>query len=98
MMRRSIGIALIVMIAGATALYSSRSIPYQIVDIYICDSDGAIAPLTAKAAVSRKELYTVSGCKCEGVDRGLRGEVTRTPCEAPRNQVFMCTCVGKAGY
>jgi hypothetical protein len=40
---------------------------YQMVDIYVCgDWDPAMAELSAKVKVSRKELLTVSYCTCIG--------------------------------
>ena len=42
------------------------SVQYQIVDIYICEEGAVLAELSAKAIVSRKELYRASYCDCEG--------------------------------
>jgi|GEM_PF-1652152 len=83
---------------------------YQIVDIFICDSGMVMAEISAKSIVSRKELYRASYCTCEGVDSSLKNLVQKGTwknqgyefqygmCEAPRNRVFRCVCVGQNTY
>lgn len=83
---------------------------YQIVDVFICDSGMTMAETSAKSIVSRKELYRASYCTCEGVDSSLKNLVQKGTwkykgyefhygsCEAPRNRVFRCVCVGQNHY
>lgn len=90
----------------AGALYGE----YQIVDVYICDSGLVMAEISAKSIVSRKELYRASYCSCEGVDPSMKNlvkkgtwkhggfEMQYGSCEAPKNRVFHCVCVGKNHY
>lgn len=92
--------------AAGGALYGE----YQIADVYICESGLVMAEISAKSIVSRKELYRASYCNCEGVDPSLKNlvkkgkwkrqgyEVEYGSCEAPRNRVFHCVCVGKNHY
>ncbi len=90
----------------AGALYGG----YQIADIYVCDSGMVMAEISAKSIVSRKELYRASYCSCEGVDPVMKKEVQKGTwkregyeveygsCEAPRDRVFHCVCVGQNEY
>jgi len=83
---------------------------YQIADIYICEEGMVLAELSAKSIVSRKELYRASYCSCEGVDPSLKTEVQKGvwkkmgieikygACEAPKDRVFHCVCVGQDHY
>lgn len=95
-MKRISILLLFLILAGAlTALYSSS---VQIVDVFVCEQGLKIAETTAKARVSRRELYTVSYCTCQGVDKSLQSEVKDMECKPPRNYVYSCVCVGKNYY
>lgn len=71
---------------------------YQFAEIYVCDDEQVMAELAAKAAISRKELYIVSYCSCQGVDKSLKTLVKKSTCNPPKDSVYICRCVGKANY
>jgi hypothetical protein len=76
-------------------LYSAN---FQHAEIYVCDSEQFTAELSAKAAISRKELYIVSYCTCQGVDKSLKTLAKKDSCTTDRNNVYICRCIGKANY
>ncbi len=82
----------------AGILYGASKAQYQMVDVYICGSSPMMAELIAKTTVSRKDLYTVSYCTCTGLTPEMKSEVTRTPCEFPKDNVYTCSCIGKNHY
>ncbi len=72
----------------------------QIVDIYVCSQGLLSAELEAKAKVSRKEIYVVGYCQCQGVDNDLVKEVRnyKNECDLSKHMVYSCMCVGKSNY
>lgn len=80
----------------SVVLYSKTRM--QLVNVYICESTLIMAELSAKVAVNRKELISVSYCKCEGIHPSMKSEVKNMNCEAPKNNVYLCVCSGKYGY
>ncbi len=86
------------MLLMTAVLYGAAKAQYQIVDVYICEQSPMMAEMTAKVTVSRKDLYTVSYCTCLGLNPGMKSEVTRVPCEPPKDRVYTCTCIGKNHY
>lgn len=78
--------------------YSAGRGQSQLVDIYVCEEGIMQAELTAKVKVSRKELCSVSYCKCEGTDPSLVSEVRGMSCKPPEDNIYSCVCVGRAGY
>ncbi len=70
----------------------------QIVNVYVCEETLFMAELTAKVTVSRKELYSVSYCECQGIHPSMKSEVKKMNCEPPKNNVYTCICAGKASY
>lgn len=70
----------------------------QVVDVMVCDVGLDSAKLSAKAKVSRKLLYSVSYCVCEGLDSSFKNEVTKGECGGEKSGVYACTCVGQGGY
>jgi hypothetical protein len=95
---RRILLAVLLLFSSSIAFALYRANFYQVVEIYVCDSNSIVAETTAKTAISRKELYSVSYCTCEGMDKEMKSEVTKTPCDPPRDFVFSCICVGKSRY
>jgi hypothetical protein len=89
--------AAVVLCMAALGVEGSRK-NIQVVDLYVCDAGIIAAELHAKASVSRKELYVVSHCTCEGVNSDMKKAVKTSSCEAPRNNVYSCICVGKSTY
>jgi hypothetical protein len=79
-------------------VYGAKRSLYQIAYTYVCEDDAAMAELTAKVKVNRKELLTVSYCTCEGVSQGKRDSVANMKCEPPKDTVFSCSCIGKNNY
>jgi len=79
----------------ATAIFSK--VAYQIVDVYVCQTGRDMANLQAKASVSRKELYRVSYCTCQGVSSNLKVKVKDNSCKTNK-QVYSCVCIGTSGY
>jgi hypothetical protein len=76
-------------------LYSAN---YQHAEIYVCDNEQFTAELSAKASISRKELYIVSYCNCQGIDKSLKSMVKKNSCTAEKENVYICRCIGKANY
>ena len=79
-------------------VYGSSVRDYQVVDIYVCEEGIVLAELLAKSSVSRKDLYVVSYCTCEGVNNDMKSEVKNMSCEAPKDMVYSCICVGTSSY
>ena len=71
---------------------------YHLVDVVICEKSLVMAEVGAMARVSRKELYTVGYCECEGVDPSMKAEVQGMDCSSPNMEAYACVCVGKAHY
>ncbi len=90
-------IALIIAVMTVVSIAGFSKPKYQVVDIYVCQTTGEMANLQAKASVSRKELYRVSYCTCEGVNSSLKREVRDGSCKN-KNRVYSCVCIGTAGY
>jgi hypothetical protein len=77
-------------------LYSAN---FQLAEIYICENEQFTAEVAAKANISRKELYIVSYCNCQGVDKSLKSLVKKgTTCGAEKENIYICRCIGKANY
>jgi hypothetical protein len=76
-------------------LYSAN---YQQAEIYVCNEEQFTAELSAKAAISRKELYIVSYCNCSGVDKSLKSLAKKNTCTSASDNVYLCRCIGKANY
>ena len=89
---------LLAVMAFSGVLYSSLRGSFQVVDVYVCEESITMAEMLARAAVSRKELYVVSYCSCQGVDSSLKDKVTKTTCDAERNMVYACMCIGRSQY
>ena len=83
----------------ARVLFSSSK-KTQIADIYICDVGIVAAEINAKAKVSRKDLYIVGYCKCQGVNKDMVSMVKdyQKECDLAKHDVYSCACVGKSGY
>ena len=78
----------------------SRSKKTQIVDVYVCDVGLVSAEINAKAQVSRKDLYIVGYCKCNGVNKDMMSYVRdhKKNCDPDKHMVYSCVCIGKSGY
>jgi hypothetical protein len=76
-------------------LYSAN---YQHAEIYICEDEQFTAELSAKASISRKELYIVGYCSCQGVDKSLKSLAKKGSCTTEKDNVYICRCIGKANY
>jgi hypothetical protein len=85
-------------LASSGVIFSMKTSDYQLVEIYICEQDAAMANMVAKVYVNRQELTRVSYCTCEGVDPSLKALVKKTKCDPPRDQVYCCTCIGTMTY
>ena len=79
-------------------LYSSKMSQYQLVELYVCESEVILAEMLAKCSINRKVLTTVSYCTCEGVDSSMKTQVKYGKCEPPKDMVYDCTCIGKTHY
>jgi hypothetical protein len=75
-----------------------HSANFQLAEIYVCDDEQVNAELAAKVNISRKELYIVSYCNCQGVDKSLKTLVKKASCTPPKDSVYICRCIGKANY
>jgi hypothetical protein len=64
----------------------------------VCEEGLVLAEMLAKTSISRQELAVVSYCTCEGVDPGQKAEVKKSKCEAPKDMVYACICIGKNQY
>jgi hypothetical protein len=71
---------------------------YLIVDVFVCGEGIVMAEIIAKAAVNRKEIYSVSYCDCEGIDKSQKIEVKGMSCDPPADNVYACSCVGREKY
>ena len=90
-------LTLLMFVATTGIVYSARG-GYQVVEVYVCEEGVILANMLAQVTTNRKELYTVSYCSCEGVEESMRSEVTKTPCDPPKDMVYSCLCVGKNSY
>ncbi|MBP7735411.1 MAG: hypothetical protein KA369_05495 [Spirochaetes bacterium] len=98
-MKRLIVLATVVLLFGVTGvLHSTKMGLYQVVEVYICEQEVILAEMVAKTSISRKELTTVSYCTCDGVDPSMKVYVKKNKCEAPRDLVYACICIGKTHY
>ncbi len=95
-MKKIIISLLFVFSSGMILLLHSAN--YQFAEIYICEEEQFTAQMTAKANISRKELYIVSYCNCQGVDKSLKTLAKKGSCTAEKDNVYICRCVGKANY
>jgi len=90
--------AAVLLVVSTGVLYSSKMSQYQLVDLYVCESELVLAEMLAKVSVNRNTLTTVSYCTCEGVDQSLKKLVKFGKCEPPKDMVYDCTCIGKTHY
>ncbi|HOO72146.1 MAG TPA: hypothetical protein PK926_10325 [Spirochaetota bacterium] len=100
-MGKIVGSVIIAAFIGIAALYADvagATKAYQIVDLYVCEEGIVLAEMLAKSSVSRKELYVVSYCTCEGVNSDMKSQVKVSSCEAPKNMVYSCICIGRSSY
>ena len=98
MKRLIIMTAAVLLFVSTGVLYSSKMNQYQLVDLYVCESEIVLAEMLAKASINRKVLITVSYCTCEGVDPSMKTQVKYGTCEPPKDMVYDCTCIGKTHY
>ncbi len=98
-MKKIIFLVIVAFFVLTTILYSNRS-KVQIVDVYVCDVGVMSAQISAKAKVSRKDLYIVGYCKCQGVNKDMMSLVKNfvKECDPKKHMVYSCVCVGKSGY
>ena len=101
MKRLLVSMIVVLVVMSSGVLYSSKLSSYHVVDIYVCEEGVVLAEMIAQTEVNRRELTTVSFCTCEGVDPSFITGVKKTErvtCIPPKNQVYSCICIGKAGY
>ena len=79
-------------------------------DFYLCDESAFQAEFSARTLANRNEMTRASFCKCDQVpnenkDKVKKGKWERMgysfeygSCEAPKNLVYRCYCVGTADY
>jgi hypothetical protein len=89
---------IVIFVVSAGVLYSSKRAQYQVVEVFVCDDAVNMAEMVAKSSISRQDLMTVSYCTCEGVDPSMKTRVKKSKCEAPKNLVYSCSCIGKTNY
>lgn len=90
--------AAILFFISTGVLYSSKMSQYQLVELYVCESEIVLAEMLAKVSINRNVLTTVSYCTCEGVDPSMKTQVKYGKCEPPKDMVYDCTCIGKTHY
>lgn len=98
MKRLIIMTALLLFVVSTGVLYSAKKSQYQLVELYVCESEIVLAEMLAKSSISRQVLTTVSYCTCEGVDASMKTQVKYGACEPPKDMVYSCTCIGKTHY
>lgn len=98
-MKKALLISVIIVFIGAGILYSRRSSP-QIVEVFVCDVGIVSAELSAKVKVSRKKIYIVGSCKCQGVNDDMKEKIQnyKEECDPKNDQVYSCICIGKSHY
>ena len=102
------------LIAAAAGTISIKALPaeYEVSDdIYLCDESTFQAEFSARVFANRNEMTRASYCKCDQVpanenkDKIKKGKWENMGyvfeyglCEAPKNRVYHCYCVGTSNY